>query len=161
MGKMLCWKDSHQHQQRDPAVELYGVLTDLRIAGAVTFAGSGTVTLGNSDRNRLFGVEATASTNVLTNAAGRTIQGAGLLGINYISLNNQGLIVANQPVGMTIDLWGTKDDVNGTNTGGTLRAASGATLTISASGINNAGGIIEALDTSTVALNNTRINSGT
>ena len=107
-------------------------------------------------------MEATASTNVLTdNAAGHTIQGAGLLGINYISLNNQGLIVANQPVGMTIDLWGTKDDVNGTNTGGTLRAASGATLTISASGINNAGGIIEALDTSTVALNNTRINSGT
>ncbi|NMC74278.1 MAG: hypothetical protein GYA56_07980, partial [Geobacteraceae bacterium] len=36
-----------------------GGATDLRISGSVTFAGSGTLTLGGNSNNRVFGLEAT------------------------------------------------------------------------------------------------------
>ena len=65
--------------------------TDLRIDGDVTLSGSGTLLMSDSTLNRIFGV---ASSGRLINEAGHTIEGAGLLGNNFMLLTNRGTIRA-------------------------------------------------------------------
>ena len=98
--------------------------TDLRLNGDVTLTGAGSVTMSNYANNRIFGNSGSA-TEVLTNAAGHTIQGAGQLGVNQMGLNNQGLILANESAGLTINT----SAAGGLTNNGTMRA-SGGTLTI-------------------------------
>ncbi len=129
-----------------------GSTTELRISGAVTLAGDGAVIMGsNSTYSRLTGVSGTAGANVLTNGSDHTIQGNGRIGMNYMGLDNQGLITANQSGGsLSIDLYA--DNPTRVNSG-TLRAQNGGTLNIHDSGvISNTGGIIEALDASNVII---------
>src|SRR5437899_10047344 len=71
--------------------------TSLRLNGNVTLAGSGTVTLANNPNNANVITGNSTGLEVLTHAAGHTIQGAGQLGANRLGLLNQGLILANQP----------------------------------------------------------------
>jgi len=96
-----------------------GNTTDLRIGPTTTFSGGGTLTMGNSNQNRIYG-NSGATTEVLTNTATHTIRGAGQLGLNQMGLNNQGLIEANGSAGLVIDV----SETVMTNTG-TLRAANG------------------------------------
>ena len=60
---------------------------------------------------------------------------------------------------MVVDLTGGRDDLNGTNTG-FMTAAAGGKLRIQASGIANSGGTVQALNGSTVFLDDARINGG-
>ena len=137
-----------------------GSLADLRISGPVTLAGAGTLTLGGLNSNRLFGVEGTPTTNVLINSATHTIQGGGQLGINFMGLDNQGLITANQN-GTTLVIDLREDNPTRANSG-TLRADNGGTLRIvSSNTIANTGGAIEALNASTVEIYDTTITGGT
>ncbi len=127
----------------------------------VLLTGSGKLSAGFFQRNIISGgLGITDAT--LTNAASHTIEGGGLqLGFNTINLINQGLIDANQPfTGIGIDLKGSPNSLNGTNTG-TLQARSGGNLDIMASGIDNTNGTIQALDGSQVRISNSRINGGT
>ncbi|HOI18101.1 MAG TPA: hypothetical protein PK036_17315, partial [Geobacteraceae bacterium] len=137
-----------------------GGLTDMRISGPVTFAGTGTLTLGGRNTDRVFGLESTPTTNVLINSATHTIQGGGQLGINLMGLDNQGLITANKGgTTLVIDL---RDDNPTRANSGTLRADNGGTLRIvNSNTIANTGGIIEALNASTVEISNTVITGGT
>jgi hypothetical protein len=102
-------------------MESAGNLTDLRLnSSTVTFAGSGVLEMGNHGNNRIYSVTAN---RMLVNALGHTIRGGGQLGINNTGLQNKGLIDANQPTALTIDLWDSSDNFNeGTmrvsNTGG-------------------------------------------
>ena len=133
-----------------------GSITDLILNGSVTLAGPGTLTLGPNANGRVYGVTF-SGTEVLTNTASHTIQGAGQLVLNRGGLDNQGLIVANQAGGLTIDL-SDGAGVARTNTG-TLRAQ-GGTLTLLNTALDNAGGTVQALNGSTVILDNARINGG-
>jgi len=133
-----------------------GNTTDLRIGSTTTFSGTGTLTLSNHAQNRIFG-NSGSTTEVLTNASGHTIQGAGQLGVNQMGLSNQGLVVANQSNALTIDL-SDGAGITRTNTG-TLRAAGGQ-LTITGSNLNNAGGVIDAVGTN-VVINASTITNGT
>jgi hypothetical protein len=137
-----------------------GGLTDMRISGPVTFAGTGTLTLGGRNTDRVFGLESTPTTNVLINSATHTIQGGGQLGVNLMGLDNQGLITANKGgTTLVIDL---RDDNPTRANSGTLRADNGGTLRIvNSNTITNTGGIIEALNASTVEISNTVITGGT
>ena len=103
-----------------------GNFTDLRIDGAVTLTGSGTVTL---TRN----AAATGSSNAridgigtLTNAS--TIQGEGNIGANETTILNQigGVIQANV-AGRTLTL-DAPANATGIANAGTLRASNGGTL---------------------------------
>ncbi|TVR78841.1 MAG: hypothetical protein EA405_13885, partial [Rhodospirillales bacterium] len=133
-----------------------GSLTALRIGNSVTFSGGGELLLSNSAGNRFFAVN---GSDVLTNASDHTIRGSGQFGSGLMGLINEGVILADQSVGLTVQL-NNADGIDRDNQG-TMRASDGATLTILNTDIGNTGGLIEALDGSTVALNGSRITAGT
>ena len=125
--------------------------TDLIVGTAsVTLQGGGTVTMGNnSTNNRIYGA---AGSDVLTNQ--ETIQGSGQLGVNQLTLVNQGLINANTSAGLVVQASG------GTTNTGTMEASSGGTLDLRG-GYTNTGGLLEALAGSTVQMDGATINGGT
>jgi hypothetical protein len=111
-----------------------------------TLTGGGTVNLGG---NGITGANSNSPNATLTNV-NNLIQGAG--SISNLVLNNQGVINANTS-GQTLSILGTTMN----NAGGTLQASSGGTLQIGGghwsggpSYVN--GGVIQALDGSTVLL---------
>jgi hypothetical protein len=131
-------------------------VTDLTLNGDVTLTGAGTLTMSNSTNNRIYGHSGSGS-EVLANASGHTIQGAGQLGVNRTGLDNQGLIVANQSNELTIDLSGGAG-ITRSNTG-ILRAAGGQ-LTIQGTNLLNTGGVIDAVGTN-VLITGSTITNGT
>jgi len=126
-----------------------GNFTELVLDGNVTLSG-GAVTMSNNTQNYIFGQ---VSTDTLTNE--ETISGAGQIGHGQMTLVNSGTINSNQSGGITIQANG------GVTNTGTLEATSGATLTLSSTGvINNASGTISA-NTGTVQVNSSTVNGGT
>jgi fibronectin-binding autotransporter adhesin len=125
----------------------------LDLSGNVTLSGTGTLTLSNNSNNYIYG---STGLDQLTNQ--QTIQGAGQIGDNQMTLVNSGTINANQSANsLTI----AADD-GFTNTG-TVEATSGATLILANMNtniVNNSGGKILA-NTGTVELNSSTINGGT
>ena len=130
-----------------------GSVTDLKINGNFTLSGSENVVLSNSVNNRIYGVTAT---DVLTLPTGRTIAGAGQIGVNLMGLANQGTIDANLSNPLTID----PSSAGVTNTG-TLQASNNATLNLTGGTFTNTGGVIQALNGSLVQLNNMTLVGGT
>ena len=135
-------------------------LTTLSIGPSTTFSGTGTVTLNSGTAAaRIVG---SVSTNVLTQNAGHTIQGAGQIGAGLMGLANAGLIDANVNGGtLTVQL-NNAVGVARSNSG-TLRASNGGTLSITQALLDNSSGTIAALAGSTVNLTgaNTLISGGT
>ena len=132
--------------------------TSLLLRSDVTIAGTGPITMGNNFNNRIGG-DGTLGYQ-LTVAPGATIQGGGHFGGNNNNFNpkiikivNQGLIEST--FGMTIFVNSSANsDVTNTSI---LRASNGSTLSFTNSGpgtVTNTGGVIEALDTSTVRVGN-------
>jgi hypothetical protein len=132
-----------------------GSFTDLQVSGTVALAGGGTLAMSNSPNNRIFATGA----DTLTNDAGNTIQGAGQLGINNagfgFTLNNAGIINANQSNPLQIAPSNTV-----TNTG-TLEATNGGTLELIGT-FANTGGLIQSTGASSVVeLSGSTITRGT
>ena len=103
----------------------------LKISGNTTLTGTnGKVVLSNFAGNI---IEGAASTDVLTVVKGQTIEGSGNIGNNSMGLNNQGIIEANQPTPLIIQISsgstntnsGTLEAANGSNTVGTLQLDAG------------------------------------
>src|ERR1035438_9353257 len=126
--------------------------TNLLLGGAsVSLTGGGTVTLGNSAYNRIYG---TTPADVLTNV-NNTIQGSGNIGYGEMALVNQGTIDANQATALTINT------SNGTTNTGTLEATAGGSLVLQGDTYTNTNGTILASGTgSVVTLVNPTINGG-
>ena len=139
------------------ALESTGGFTTLSIEGDTTLTGSGAVQMSNQANNRIIGI--TGST--LTHAADHSISGSGSIGGTVIGLDNAGVIEAVGSEGLTLNLRAT-NDVTRRNTG-TLSAASGGTLSITQSEIDNASGNIVAQTGGTVNITggSTRILGGT
>ncbi len=131
--------------------------TDLEvIADGATLTGGGTITLGGTTNNsRIVGLVGSPTLTI----DDQIIQGHGQLGVNTLVINNQanGLIDANS-VGnlLTID-----PSAGGMTNTGTMRASGGGILQLSAGSVNNAGGLIEAQNGSTVRLTNSTVIGGT
>ena len=134
-----------------------GSLTDMQVAGNVTFNGNGELRLGagpstSDDRNRIFG---TTNAQRVTNSGNHTISGGGQLGANQMRLTNHGTIIANDTNdSLTIDLSGS-DNFNS----GTIQATSGGTLTINPSVINNSNGLVRASN-GNININSSTIQNG-
>jgi len=133
-----------------------GSFTDLHISGTVELAGSGTLAMSNSPNNRIFG----SGTDTLINDASHTIQGSGQIGINNpgfaFTLNNAGIIDANQSSSLTVAATNTV-----TNTG-TLEATAGGALLLTGGTFNNTGGLIQAAGANSVVdFNGATITGGT
>lgn len=99
-----------------------GSLTDLEpTGGLVAFTGGGQVTLSNHANNRVLAVSGGALLNV-----DNTFSGSGQLGVNLTPITNQGSILANQSVALTVN----PDNTIGLDNQGMLRATAGATMNI-------------------------------
>ncbi len=129
-----------------------GNVTDLRIVGPVTITGPGSISASNTQANRMY----SDNGSTLTNAAGHTIRGSMQLGVNLMSIINNGLIEAVGNQGMTIDA-----DVNGFDNNNLVRASSGSSLNISSSAFDNTGATIHAQDNSSVTFSSSTILAGT
>jgi hypothetical protein len=122
----------------------------LFIDGSVTLTGTGTTIMGGTG-NQTNSITSTQSGSVLTNRS--TIEGAGSIGSSDLTVTNLSVINANSTTN-PLSLVG--DTLNNT---ATLEASGGGTLTI-LNTINNVGGTIKALTSSTVLLEGT-IDGGT
>ncbi len=130
-----------------------GSPTGIVIGGAnVTLNGGGRLILSNNPQNFISGA---SGSNLLINQ--ETIQGAGTIGNDQMTLANQGTINANVSASLIINPSG-----GATNTG-VLEASSGGTLQLFGT-ITNTGGTIEALNStpgSTVQLAGATVTGGT
>ncbi len=121
-----------------------GNATDLILQSNVALNGTGTVTLSNNPNNFIYGA---AGTDVLTVGSTQTIQGAGDIGDNQMTLVNNGTIDANQSSTLTVYASG------GTTNTGTIEATSGGNLSLYGHTVTNTGaGTIVAGSGSTVYL---------
>ena len=122
--------------------------TDLCVHGDVTLDGSGRLTLGDNSYNHVRGA---VETDRLINSTTHTINGANSLGYNLMLFTNHGLIDANRP-GLTLYV----DPVNtGTNyNDAIMQASDGGILRCTTGSWDNTGGVIQALDGSTVQITN-------
>lgn len=128
-----------------------GSFTDVQAAdGAVTLTGGGLINMANSIAARIIGISGGSLINV-----DNTIRGSGAIGSNTLNMTNQGVIVADQPVALTIDPAASPF----INTG-VLRAIDGGTLSLVNGTFNNVGGLIEAQNASIVTLNAAVVNGG-
>ncbi len=127
-----------------------GAATDLRIIGDTTLNGTGLLTTSNTQANRLY-----SDGFRLTHASGHTIRGSMQLGLNLMSVTNNGLIEAEGSQGMTID-----PNADGVDNNATLRARTGSTLVLSAGAFDNAQGVINAQDAAVVRLSAAAVTGG-
>jgi fibronectin-binding autotransporter adhesin len=104
--------------------------TELIIQGNVALNGTGNVTLSNNGNNEIYGA---AGTDVLTVASTQTIQGAGNVGSNQMTLVNNGTIDANVSDSLFLQTSG------GTTNTNTIEATAGGTLTLYGNTVTNTG----------------------
>jgi hypothetical protein len=136
-----------------------GDTTNLILSGAgstITLSGGGTLALSNSSGNRIYG----DGSETLVNGAGNTIAGSGQIGINIgsygFTLNNQGIIDANQSNALQIAT------SNPTANSGTLEATSGGTLDLIGTFNNTSAGVVLSSGTgSVVSLSGATVVGGT
>lgn len=129
-----------------------GNYTYLWLSGAgASLAGDGSVVLGDgSVYNYLYAGDWHYR---LTNTGNHTIRGGGSVGGNNMILTNEALIQGDSTARYLYVELGGDADYESFNTG-TMQGADGGTLSIWGSSINNAGGLIRALDGSAVELGN-------
>ncbi|MGH9774471.1 MAG: SBBP repeat-containing protein [Candidatus Acidiferrales bacterium] len=130
--------------------------TLLRVVGAVSLTGTGSVTLSTSGSGLAIIDQLGGSNPTLTNV-GNTIQGQGQIGNNGLALVNQGIINASLP-GLTLTV-----NPAATSNQGTLEATGGGVLSLASNTISNNGGTIatSGAASSVQFVNNVVIQSGT
>ena len=122
-----------------------GNSTDLAISGAVSLNGSGSVTLSNTNANRVYA----AGASTLTLGTGQTLQGAGQLGASSaLAITNNGTVIANQTNALTLNSAGSVINNN------VMRAdGAGTSLTITSTAVTQgASGTLNAINNGTVSL---------
>ena len=120
-----------------------GSATDLEVTAlGAELDGGGFITLGGTDAARINGVSNPSLTII-----DQTIQGFGQIGVNSISIDNQGNLINSNSNGnpLTID-----PNAGGMTNTGTLRASGGGILNLGSGIFSNIDGLIEALPGSEV-----------
>ena len=120
----------------------------------VSLVGGGTIAMSDSAVNWIYRSQAGSLINV-----DNTIRGSGNIGwiSAPTSITNQGLIIADQPTPLHI-AGGTNSTFTNSNI---MRAENGATMELANINVQNADGVIAALDGSTVSLASATITGGT
>ena len=113
--------------------------------GSVILSGTGKLTMSASGFSRIHGI----GPAVITNEAQHTIQGSGTFSYaSPLELINRGLVDANQPTALAIDLTinGAGESGDSAVNTGTMQASSGGTLYLGRGGtFTNTGGLIRRL----------------
>ena len=131
-----------------------GSSTVLYAYGDVTLEGSGDLLIGDDAHNSVRGA---VNTDRLTNGPAHTIHGAYYLGYNLMLLGNHGLIDADRP-GLTLVIDPTDSGVCYNDA--TMQASGGGILQLTTGSWDNTGGVIQALDASTVQITGSACVSG-
>ena len=124
---------------------------ELRMDGAVTLSGSGSVILSDDPSNRF---SAASAGSMLTIGASQTVSGAGNLGRNNLLITNQGTILANQTNRLVID-----NAANGFTNNGVLKATGVGGIRFNDTAVTNFG-IVEIASGSLVDAAGTFMQSG-
>ncbi|MBL9141572.1 MAG: hypothetical protein JNK53_06860 [Phycisphaerae bacterium] len=164
LGDQLAMLDTRSLAIVNGSVTNHGVIsmnslgntTEFRVGvPSLLLTGSGTFAMGNSSANVVrhnYG-----SINRLVNDTGHTIRGAGQIGANSIMLTNRGLIQADQPTALAIDLY--EGDTNYNE--GIMQATDGARLWVGYCGtLDNQNGLFRAKAASRVEIEATTILGG-
>jgi hypothetical protein len=138
-----------------------GNTTELVIGGTTTtLSGGGTLALSNSTANFILG----NGTSTLVNA-NNTILGAGNIGDNNLTLNNQGTIMASGSAGLTVNPLGTQTASSpGLTNTGTLESSAGSTLALVDGLVQNSSGAATGTiqtDNGVVQITTSTVNGGT
>lgn len=121
-------------------------------SATTTLDGTGKISLSNQTGNRIYG---SPTTNTLVNKV--TIEGAGQIGANSATVNNQGTISALYSNALTLD-----PGAGGFTNTGTLNAATGGLLQLGNGTFTNTGGTISAATGSEIEfLSGSKIIGGT
>lgn len=128
--------------------------TELLLGTSMSLTGAGILQLSNSANSRIYGVTGGPAQH-LNHAATHTIRGGGAVGVNLLTLTNNGLIEASNASTMALDL-AAGANVNA----GTIQAVGTGVLNINDSAIDNSTGMLKALGTSTVNLTSSSITGG-
>jgi hypothetical protein len=100
-----------------------GGFTDVHISGTAAVDGTGVWSMSDNNNNRVYG----SGTDTLQNGAGHTIEGSGQFGLgsggNGFIFTNNGTVLANQSVALTVNPGSTTNN-------GTFQANSGSTLIV-------------------------------
>jgi len=131
-----------------------GNFTRLQIDGARSLSGTATVQMSNHLNNQISGRN--LSGDSLTVGSGITVQGAGTIGGNNLSLVNNGSLIATQPLGITLTSGGTV-------TNNHVIRGDGAGFSITGTNLNQgSSGVLDAVNNDTVRLTgNSTITGGT
>ncbi len=146
-----------------------GGATDLVFSAGGSISGTGTLTLSDSNQNRVF---INGAGNILTNGLGHTIQGAGQIGFNSGGIVNSGSIIQQGTTALFIDPDSTGNFVNNNvlraeGSGGlflngadytnnsTIEAANGSHVTFNDTGVKIVGGNLTTTGTGEFRTNTT------
>ncbi len=133
--------------ERDIYVESTGSVTIVYIDNVVTdgvqLSGGGTVHLSDDFNNRIQGWNSNETLHNVDN----TLRGSGQIGVNSLSVVNDGMFLADQTAPMQFDVAG-----GGLENNGVLRADLGGTLRLTGGAYDNVDGVIEILNGSTFDL---------
>ncbi|TWT43348.1 beta strand repeat-containing protein [Botrimarina hoheduenensis] len=130
-----------------------GATSDVEVQSATTFGGTGALVL-NGPNARISDV--VAASLEFTNGSGHTIRGGGQIGVNTISIVNNGLITADVS-GQTMTL----DPATAFTNNATLRAENGGTLAFGGGNYTNAGGVIQSDGGQVLFNSESRVTGGT
>jgi len=126
--------------------------TFLTLNGNLLLSGGGTVTLTDAGNSR---IRAVNSGQTLDNRD-NTIQGAGLLGDDWLRIENHGIVDANVPgQSLTVD-----PSTSGAENRGYLRASANGVLVLNSATYDNSSGVIQARKGCTVKLDGAHILGG-
>jgi hypothetical protein len=81
------------------ALNSAGDNTNVVLSGNVVLGGTGQLVMSDYAQNRIYGA---TGTEQLTNGANHTIEGSGQLGVGQLSFVNNGLVLANQSVALSL-----------------------------------------------------------
>jgi len=120
------------------ALQSAGAVNELKLSGAVTLTGVGTLTMSDDSHNRIAGEGAGASLILDTN---QIIRGSGQLGADSLVLLNRGTILAEHSTPLVIDPAQPGADLEND---GQISAQNGGTLILQDGQFNNTQGFITA-----------------
>ncbi len=130
-----------------------GNFSDLRINGATSFNGSGTISASNSLNNRVLAANGVG--DVFTLGSGQSFTGAGSIGAGgALGVVNNGSIVATLSAGITLNVQG------GVTNNGLLRGDGAALLIQGSTVTQGAGGSLHAINNGVVRLSGSTITGG-
>jgi hypothetical protein len=138
-----------------------GSLTRLYLGASLTLGGNGRLLLGDNPAFNSIRSLSTLTQATLTNDVNHTIRGRGNIGENYTGIVNKGLIDATSLIGIDPGTAGVVNQgIMQASNGGTLSLDSRDELNFTFKVYKNVGGVIQALNGSTVYLGG-RIEGGT